>query len=743
MSNQVVISKFGESKVAYSIDILKQLIKEANSLDDIIKAKRYICSYFILCSNPHGVFMWRPDIKNFEHIPMKNISMLIRPITKTFFKQSNSEHPPTKTEFNIAKWFIYDNSSTCVATCDPVKQRIYKIQGQLYLNIFPGFLHQLRPLTDFSANIHQAVKIIFTHIRDVWCSGDWNVTEYIIKWFAGMATGRKMYSILYLKSGQGWGKGIITDFIQRYVLGTQLVYKTSDPETILGSFNGQLLGKVLLLLEEMPTEKSQWNSLYRALKDKVTSDTIEIHEKYKTPTQYKNFMSTIVLTNENALRVENDDRRTVFLDISPARKGDLQYFKRLGDAMKYPGVGEAFYAYFKAIADKYPDFNGNPPPMTASKQEHIVSTLPPLFQFIKETYIAKADYTTTSLPVHILYATYTSYCENRRITPLSKVVVARTLSNELNITSERIYIDKNRTRVYNISRETLYKKYLSNNWIHETDEIDIEDIDIPKKSISDPKALDQFLAQIGADIPNKQKKSSPPVPPKPAHLKVEVSSDPTASEFENLIDGYLMELDNLISASAKPEQEPEVKEEPEIEPEPYGIPGSSKPIEPSTPQELPKQDLKSVQKANPDPMPKINTTKYWEWIDRHKYDHIKPWYKNSRDEMINELYSTAKECWAKYYEDDQYDWELLLAELEEFDKIIRRDNLYLVKFGDAIDKLKEWIKYNDEVNRHIKCVELADYLRKYIENKETVFVEPPSGYKVAKLQPQIIECHSK
>jgi len=51
----------------------------------------------------------------------------------------------------------------------------------------------------------------------------------------------------------------------------------------------------------MPTKRSEWNSLYRVLKDKITSDTIEIHEKYKTPKQYKNFMSTIVLTNENAL----------------------------------------------------------------------------------------------------------------------------------------------------------------------------------------------------------------------------------------------------------------------------------------------------------------------------------------------------------------------------------------------------------------------------------------------------------
>ncbi|GBB99163.1 hypothetical protein RclHR1_34350001 [Rhizophagus clarus] len=501
MSNQVVISKFGESKEAYSIDILKWLIREVNSLDDITKA-----------------------------------NILIRPITKTFFKQSNSEQLLTKTEFNIAKWFIYDNSSTYVATCDPAKQRIYKIQ----------------------ADIYQAIKIIFTHIRDVWCSGDWNVTEYIIKWFAGMSIGRKMYSILYLKSGQSWDKG-----------------------------------KVLLLLEEMPTEKSQWNSLYRALKDKVTSDTIEIHEKYKTPTQYKNFMSTIILTNENALRVENDNRRTVFLDISPAQKRDLQYFKQLGDAMKYPGVGETFYAYLKVIADKYPDFNGNPPPMTAFKQEHIVSTLLPLFQFIKETYIVNADYTTTCLPVHILYATYTSYCISRNIIPLSKVVVARSLSSELNMTSNVVKINGKCTRVYNLSRKTLYKKYFSNNWIHETDEIDIEEFDIPKKTISDPKALDQFLAQIGVDISNKQKK------------KLNTLIPPLAKPE------YKPEIEQ------EPEQESEVEQEPEIEPEPYRI---------------------------PDPMPKINTAKYWEWIDRHKYDYIKPWYNNSHDKMIDELYSIVNEC---------------------------------------------------------------------------------------------------
>jgi hypothetical protein len=94
-----------------------------------------------------------------------------------------------------------DYNSVCVATCDLVKPRLFKVQGQLYLNIFPGFLHTLQPLTAFENKVHLAVKLIFMHIRDIWCLGDWNLTEYIIKWFAGVASERKMYSILYFKSG--------------------------------------------------------------------------------------------------------------------------------------------------------------------------------------------------------------------------------------------------------------------------------------------------------------------------------------------------------------------------------------------------------------------------------------------------------------------------------------------------------------------------------------------------------------
>jgi hypothetical protein len=278
-------------------------------------------------------------------------------------------------------------------------------------------------------------------------------------------------------------------------------------------------------------------------------------------------MSTIVLTNENALRVENDDRRTVFLDVSPARKEDLQYFKKLGNAIKYPEVREAFYSYLRAIAEAYPDFDGNPPPMTESKQEHIMSTLQPLFQFIKDRYVV-AENLIYKLPVQQFYERYTDYCNARHISPLSKINVARTLSNELGITSKLICKDKKPTRILNISREDLYKKYFTKNWIHETDEIDIEGIEIPKKPALDPKALNQFLAQFQPpsgkqevkaessktekkdltkkkDLTEKKetpegkpsvqtspvKKAPPPVPPKPNRLKVKViPAEPTKDD---------------------------------------------------------------------------------------------------------------------------------------------------------------------------------------------------------------------
>ncbi|RGB24239.1 hypothetical protein C1646_773367 [Rhizophagus diaphanus] len=391
----------------------------------------------------------------------------------------------------------------------------------------------------------------------------------------------------------------------------------------------------------MPTEKSQWNSLYCALKDKVTSDTIEIHEKYKTSTQYKNFISTIVLTNENALRVENDDRRTVFLD------GNLKYFKKLGNAMKYPGVSEAFYTYLRVIADAHPDFNGNSPSMTTSKQEHIISTLSPLFQFIKDSYLISGNII-YDLSIQEFYNTYVSSCD-----------------------------------IYHITEE-LYQKYVAKNWIHETDEIDIDGVeDVPQnRPTADPNALNRFLAEIrGTPVnaeplkvtktviqqssPQKLKckvvteKSfkKPPVLPKPDHLKtkstIEEKSVAITKETvtENDVNDF---LEYLLSCEPGPSNSSPIKSEPPVKPE----------------------------------SPAPETAKK------------------------NTIESLGKEYWAKYINESD-DWHMI----------------------EAINYFKDWVKYTKDlpVGKLVTGKELVKILKTYQENKNAEIILVPSSYQTIKL----------
>src|SRR5271156_5823766 len=88
MSTQ--FQRFGDPKIAFNINTLKSLVLKAKTPDDLKSAKYYLLSYFMLCSNPYGVYMWHPDINNFELKFIKEISMLIQPVKRVFYTQSTN-----------------------------------------------------------------------------------------------------------------------------------------------------------------------------------------------------------------------------------------------------------------------------------------------------------------------------------------------------------------------------------------------------------------------------------------------------------------------------------------------------------------------------------------------------------------------------------------------------------------------------------------------------------------------------
>lgn len=86
-------------------------------------------------------------------------------------------------------------------------------------NLFTGFAHKFDP--EF---VPQPVsyQLITDHIRNIWCSKDETIFEYVMNWLAHLVQRPdvKIGTAILLKSqSQRVGKNIITDFIGNFVIG--------------------------------------------------------------------------------------------------------------------------------------------------------------------------------------------------------------------------------------------------------------------------------------------------------------------------------------------------------------------------------------------------------------------------------------------------------------------------------------------------------------------------------------------
>jgi hypothetical protein len=96
------------------------------------------------------------------------------------------------------------------------------------------------------------VNPIIWHVENIWCNGDKNLSEYVLRWFAFLVQHPSIIpgTILVLRSPPRCGKNIITDFIRKSLFGPELVYSTSDLRKILGKFNSPIQGRKLIIMNE-------------------------------------------------------------------------------------------------------------------------------------------------------------------------------------------------------------------------------------------------------------------------------------------------------------------------------------------------------------------------------------------------------------------------------------------------------------------------------------------------------------
>lgn len=465
----IPMNMFANTEKDFNNADIEAIMNEETPWDErIVAAKQYINKYFIKCRLPNCILHWDHSSKSIQMFSFENIGnfLINQEFANTLYDDKGK--PVLVNRFAVLTWFKTKNFVFADLVMDINKPRYFEENNKPYVNLFGGFLHDSE---EPDANISPDLQIVLDHLKSVWCSDNEKVFDYIIKWFARIVQRKKNRSLLYLKSGQGTGKSSITDFIREYVLGHNSTQLIDNPNEALADFNVMLEGCVYCVLEEpQQASKGEWHKLSNQLKILCTGSVIGIHKKYKDRYQIQNNVSLAVMTNHNALFVEQDDRRIVCLDVSRCKVGDKDYFNTLHKALNAES-GKQLFKYLLSI--DLEDFDElNDIPDTNTKRELKVENIPFLFEFIKSEYLQNNK--GFKIKFADLFAHYEAHCDEKNHKgKLNKVVVSKQLA-EVGINTKSVKRKEFGNSPVHFLDQTygdLYAVFDTKGWIHEIDDI--------------------------------------------------------------------------------------------------------------------------------------------------------------------------------------------------------------------------------------------------------------------------------
>ena len=390
----------------------------------------------------------------------------------------------------------------CVVAVDTSHPRTWATKGCTHINLFGGWLHEA--VTTPLAEPTPGVQLWLDHIKTVFADANDTVYAFLLRWFARIAQRGKNEIGLDLKSVQGTGKSMVFEFLSRYVFGCHAVHITDDADVVTGDFNSSLAGKALLVLEEMPTAKDQYLSLSNKLKLICTGHSLTVKKKYVDEFQVPNRLSVAVLSNREALYLEQTDRRWAVLDISEVRRGDVKYFEQLADSMTEE-VGCEFWQYLLSI--DLTGHNDRTPPATKARVEKKIDSMPAFYKWMKDEFLMpKKDYTTNEMPttgtgiskiaMSDFYEHYKESAPRYGSNTVTMIAVSKLLSSiGIHTKSMRCPFHEHPRKGLYVSYDALYGIFDKQGWIHSVDELPAHSrkaltpvVEVPVRAVGRPDA---------------------------------------------------------------------------------------------------------------------------------------------------------------------------------------------------------------------------------------------------------------
>ena len=453
------ISEFGRSARSFQLTDAREVFLRAGT--DALRG--YLLAHFAKLKRPSGVAEWEPSVRTVLIHSHKEFAAMVP--SKVCWEREQGGVKET-----VHPHAMVHDFALAYTTVDTRQGRAFMKDTLAMINLFGGWLHSgPAPEVPAPEDAAAGVRLWLEHLREVWASGNAVVFQFLVRWFARIAQLGKNEVGLYLKSGQGAGKSCVFDFLAEHVFGHEATLVADRPEVVSG-FNHILQGKALVCLEEMPTAtEGEYLSLANQLKVLLTGREYLMKRKYHDDMVVQNTMSIAVLSNRNALKFENSDRRWAMLDISESRIGDEAYFRSLA-AANTREVGLAFFHFLLGVdLREHKDLR---PPETEARAEKQAETIPHVFQFLKERYLSHGG----GIPRQKFGALYDSYREwfarehGGRATHETKIAVSKALSN-VGISTILASFHGEQGRLLALSFADLRALFVHKGWLHDIDEV--------------------------------------------------------------------------------------------------------------------------------------------------------------------------------------------------------------------------------------------------------------------------------
>lgn len=294
--------------------------------------------------------------------------------------------------WSAKKWFTNACLPIYHQISNPVEARSFVQNDAYQCNVAARFVHLDTPVNSLTPENWAQVEVVRNHVFQALCGGEPSQFELLEKCLARTAHGQRNDVILVFNTPQGVGKSAYATFLGN-VFGQEATITTNSAESMLGTHNGDLEGRSLVIYSDVELgHGNSFRSFYNKLKGATGESTERIRKMGKDGYMVENRKTYLIFTNpeKNPIAPESGDQRQKLFDVNVAWANDNgrhhNHYAALDKAINDKGAAAAYFHHLRGIYD--PAWMPRAAPFKSAAQ--VVSkqeSLHPFLAFIRAAYL--------------------------------------------------------------------------------------------------------------------------------------------------------------------------------------------------------------------------------------------------------------------------------------------------------------------------------------------------------------------